>query len=887
MLFPFLRLLLIFHCLMLFSLESVANTDFLLQGQNYFQRGDFKTAIQYWDEAKNEVQKGTIQHIEILIRLANAYQHLGNHTGAKIILDTALELADNNQEAQKQQARIRSYLGDVLLAMPEQEFESAKKYLEEGMNLVAQDNSLTLAHLLNNLGNVLTVQQGYLTQKKDCRSMIEQNYQQDYSLEVLKFYADAQEHYTQAIQIAKKHEQGKSLQVQILINQVKNHLKQDATQASDQLGTILCNLFQKTRSLHKKIKKAKKTRNKQEIKKALSQLEKHFADFANQARDDLKKVLSQMRQLPNSHLNQASTLLKTALFKVRKLPDSYAKGFQLLVLGQLALKIQDIFPQKPCDIRCIYDIFTDASKLAEQHNQRLIADATGYMGQIYKRARRYPEALQLTKKTILFLQEAIYKRNIGMPQFQKSFFDLLYFWEWQRGHILQANQDMKGAEKAYEQALIHLYSIQKGLIQSQRDTQNFFRDRIRPVYYDLADLLLQQAAVDNLPEKEKQQFLHKAINTIERLKKHELQDYYYRFECPSFFVKVPFAQKDCEPTLPQSDRMMFSGLDKQTFLFYPIFLKERTELLLRLPNGKIIQKTVNVEADIINKVVVQFQYYIQIDKDSTYVTQSKQLYHWLIAPIRDKLKEDSTLVIVPNGTLHMIPMAALHDGQGFLVKNFALATIPSLEMTRSGRRTEQYTSISLNGVSDGVQGFPPLSHVLNEIEGIDQEFYNKKILLNQEFSREAFKQALQFPYAIVHVASHGQFDRDPTKTFVLTHDDKLSMDVLAQLLASNEFRRQPVDLLSLSACETAVGDERAAFGLAGIAVKTGVRSALASLWFVNDKSTAELMVEFYQQWQSPNSNLSKVQALRKAQEQLLIKYHPVRWAPFLLIGNWL
>jgi len=120
------------------------------------------------------------------------------------------------------------------------------------------------------------------------------------------------------------------------------------------------------------------------------------------------------------------------------------------------------------------------------------------------------------------------------------------------------------------------------------------------------------------------------------------------------------------------------------------------------------------------------------------------------------------------------------------------------------------------------------------------------------------------------------------------YDDKLTMDRLERLLSFNQFRENTVELLTLSACQTAVGDERAALGLAGVAIKAGARSALASLWFVNDTATAELISEFYNQLRS--TQLSKAQALQNAQKKLLDQKtfnHPIFWAPFLLIGNWL
>jgi len=151
-------------------------------------------------------------------------------------------------------------------------------------------------------------------------------------------------------------------------------------------------------------------------------------------------------------------------------------------------------------------------------------------------------------------------------------------------------------------------------------------------------------------------------------------------------------------------------------------------------------------------------------------------------------------------------------------------------------------------------------------------------------------QSLILPTSIIFkdISSHGQFDRNPKKSFLLTYDSKLTMDRLEKLFRVTGLRKRQVELLTLSACQTAVGNERAALGLAGVALKAGARSALASLWFVDDEATSQLVGEFYQQLQNPE--LSKAQALQNAQRKLAKQRrfrHPAYWAPFLLIGNWL
>ncbi|HLZ33362.1 MAG TPA: CHAT domain-containing protein, partial [Nitrospira sp.] len=133
-----------------------------------------------------------------------------------------------------------------------------------------------------------------------------------------------------------------------------------------------------------------------------------------------------------------------------------------------------------------------------------------------------------------------------------------------------------------------------------------------------------------------------------------------------------------------------------------------------------------------------------------------------------------------------------------------------------------------------------------------------------------------------------KFEREVKNSFVLTFDDRLTMDRLSQVVGHFKLRGQPLELLSLSACQTAAGDDRAALGLAGIAIKAGARSALATLWFVNDESSSALVVEFYRQLKNPA--MSKAMALRQAQLKVLENpeyQHPIFWAPFLLLNNWL
>ena len=164
-----------------------------------------------------------------------------------------------------------------------------------------------------------------------------------------------------------------------------------------------------------------------------------------------------------------------------------------------------------------------------------------------------------------------------------------------------------------------------------------------------------------------------------------------------------------------------------------------------------------------------------------------------------------------------------------------------------------------------------------------------KELINDAFTQASFDGELKtVPYNIVHIASHGQFGADPKHTFLVAYDGQLNMDELETGIKYSEHREKALELLVLSACETATGDDRAALGLAGIALKAGARSAVASLWYVSDQATGRLVVDFYRALQSAGQ--SKARALQAAQRKLASSQryaHPAYWAPFLLIGNWL
>jgi CHAT domain-containing protein len=163
------------------------------------------------------------------------------------------------------------------------------------------------------------------------------------------------------------------------------------------------------------------------------------------------------------------------------------------------------------------------------------------------------------------------------------------------------------------------------------------------------------------------------------------------------------------------------------------------------------------------------------------------------------------------------------------------------------------------------------------------------VLLDRRFtSNELERELRRGGYGGLHIASHAVISSQPEKSYLLASDGKLTMERLGQIVALTRFQNQAMELLFLSGCETALGDDRAALGLAGVALRSGAKSAVATLWHVNDDSTWRIVSRFYESLAS--GGVSKAKALQEAQKELLKHTwygHPGYWSAFLMINNWL
>lgn len=498
-----------------------------------------------------------------------------------------------------------------------------------------------------------------------------------------------------------------------------------------------------------------------------------------------------------------------------------------------------------------------ALKLATTAYQRSLA--SGLLGDWFDERGKPSAAIEHTQQGLLYAQQA-------------SHDELLYRWHWQLGRLLLKAGKRDAAISQLRQAVAILKPIQSAMLRGYRRLKSPFSSRIRPVYSTLADALLEQA--ETLPDgMQQQKLLQEARNILEQMKKAEMQDFF---------------SSECIDISDQA-QVQLDAIDPYTAIIYPIILPDRMSLLLSI-HGKISQVVVPIRAKKLGSTALRFRQLLQTRSNNLFLHEAKQLHEWLIQPIEQYLSSAhiNTLVFVPGGVLRTIPLAALHDGSSFLIERFALAVTLGLSLTMPKAMDKKNLNALVLGLSDAVQGFSPLPSVKKEMKGV-ASYFKSTTLGNQAFTVANMQQALDDDaFSIVHLATHGVFGGTPEESFMLTYDEKLDMNRLQALIGLSKHHRHPLELLTMSACQTAVGNERAALGLAGVAIKAGARSALASLWFVDDEATALMIRHFYAALLQPG--VSKAEALQQAQQKLIDQkyfWHPSYWAPFLLIGNWL
>lgn len=594
--------------------------------------------------------------------------------------------------------------------------------------------------------------------------------------------------------------------------------------------------------------------------RALGNIEDAITDYKNAATglNPLTKAQAQINLLSllieNKRQAEAKTLIPTIQAELANLPTNQAGIYARINFARTLTKIGIVNKKDIAEI-----LATSVQKAKTIGDQRAESYALGSLGEVYEQNSQWLEAQDLTQQALFIAQ------NIAAS-------DIAYRWEWQLGRLLKARGDIHSAISAYDAAVATLQSLRRDLVAVNREVQFNFRDRIEPIYRQSVELLLQEKG-QGKPD------LDKARQRIEGLQIAELDNFFREACLSNKFVVL--------------DKVVDSK-NQNTAILYPIILDNHLDVILKLPKKQLMHTTSTVNRQEVEQVITKMrETIVEPDANQEFQVVSQKLYNWLIKPVESDLKNSkvNTLVFIPDGLLKNIPMSALYDGKEYLLKNYAVAVSPGLQLFTPKPLAQK----KLNALAAGLslppknEMFAPLPDVKVELESIRQSGISTTTLLDEKFRSTTLEKDINArPFQIIHLATHGQFSSKAKDTFILAADRRINVSEFDSLLRSRERKgAEPVELLFLSACQTAVGDSRAALGLAGVALRAGARSTLASLWQIGDNSTAKFVEEFYHQLKAGKTTAG---ALREAQLKLLKtnEYNrPMYWAPYVLVGNWL
>ncbi|MEH2242777.1 CHAT domain-containing protein [Nostoc sp.] len=623
-------------------------------------------------------------------------------------------------------------------------------------------------------------------------------------------------------------------------------------------------------------------------------------------------LLSLLLEKKEDNLKDGLALSSQIQSEIGNLPPSRTSVYTRIKFAQTLRQLKEKTSlDTPSWLNIAQQLSTAIEQAQSLQDRRAESYAQGSLGELYEKTGQFSDAQNLTEKA-LFIAQSI---NAS---------DIAYQWQWQLGRILKKKGDIKGAIASYDAAYKTLKSLRGDLVAINPDVQFSFRENVEPVYRELVELLLRSAVrvgaasgteaerssgssasfgeaslleadarrlantdaslslTPTLSPQEgiNQDNLKQARDVIESLQLAEL-DNFFRSACLN-------PTQELDPVVDKKDQ--------RAAVIYPILLPDRLDVILKLPNQDLRHYKTVIYQDHVENIIAELRKnLLSITATVRVQQQSQQIYDWLIRPAQTELTKSGikTLVFVLDGELRNIPMAVLYDKQQqkYLVEKYAIALTPGLQLLDPKPLRQVQLNALTAGVSEKrpVEGreFAELQNVPGELKKIKSEVSKSEELLNEQFTQINLQNKLQtIPFSVVHLATHGEFSSDAEKTFILTWDKLVKVKEFDNLLrVSDKNRSSGIELLVLSACQTAEGDKRAALGLAGIAIRAGVRSTLATLWSIDDRSTTDVMSEFYRQL---NAGVNKSEALQRAQLAVFAKEKaPYFWAPYVLVGNWL
>lgn len=579
----------------------------------------------------------------------------------------------------------------------------------------------------------------------------------------------------------------------------------------------------------------------------------------------------------------ASSLLQPAIELLDKVPQDRARIYATIDLAR--------YSEDPVQAETLLKTAIDLS--TQLQDNRAKSFALGELGMLYEKQEKFEDALKWTREAV-FAAAKIQDAK-----------DSLYLWEWQIGRLLAREiKNTKAAIAAYERAVQTLEEIRSDILSTNADLQFDFRKTVEPVYRELIALrvrpestssqLKQQKTEPSQPVQSREN-IARVLTTIESLRLAELQNYFGN-DC--VIAEIRRSPNNVTTEAGRIDLIQQvvanSTQNRKTAIFHHILLPKQLIVVLSLPDQEQHTISVSMEEEDMRDKITKFRQGLErvSAKEGFDQTLAKSLYQDLIQPVASYLKDNiDTLLFVQDGLLRSIPMAALHDGQQYLIQKYMVVTAPSLSsidvtpFDRSNLRALALGVTESVTLQDTKQIYRKLDSADSELKSVLAELPgSQRFDLRKDNLRNLIK---AYPYPIIHFTTHGQFGADPKDTFLVTGDgQRLTIVDFEQILRERSDTRTPIELLMLTACQTGTGDDRAILGLAGVAIQAGVKSALASLWFINDEQAAAIVQQFYHNLRKPG--VSKAKAIQKAQIDLIDKsVHPGYWSALILVGNWL
>ncbi len=847
--------------------SSASVSTLLRQGKTAYEAGNYTKATATWQKAYQQYQAegNLINQALSLSYLSLSSQKQGNWQAAKEYIAQSLDILESEPKLKAKnlaiyaqvintQGRLQLATGKIEAAIVSWK-QAAEAYQKAGDDIGTLGSQINQAQALQSLGlyrrsqKLLIEIASQLQEKPDSRLKISGLRTLGIALQVSGNLNDAQEILQESLAISEK-----------------LNLPEESSATLLSLGDTV----RASGDLPKG--EAQSDRN----KRRNSDNTPAYAFYEQAA-----AITSQPLLKVEAQLNQLSTLIAFEQWRAAKnlVPEIQTNISQLSnranrrsIYAQinLANSLIDLAAQdsvNPTYLNQSQNLLTKAVEQAEQlQDIKAESYGLGILGHLSEQRQQWSLGQKYTEQAIDLAQ------RINEPE-------LIYQWQWQLGRLQVAQNNYSSgispearrrAIASYSEAVNALESLRSDLALTNLDVQYSFRDGVEPVYRELVRLLLQ-------PENNQaisQANLIRARDTIESLQLAELNDFF---------------REACLDATPIS----IENVDPEAAVIYPIILRDRLEVILSLPGKPLQHYSTPISQTELEAEIQELRETVVIRSQRTFRKPAQNLYDWLIRPTLQDLvaSEIKTLVFVPDGSFRNIPMGVLHDKENYLIEKYNIALTPGLQLLAPRPLKELELKTLAAGLTEERQGFAPLDYVQVELEDIQKQL-DSTLLIDQEFTREKLQNTMESQsYPIVHIATHGQFSSILEDTFLLAWDSRIQINQLSSILQNRNLpEQQAIELLVLSACETAVGDDRAALGLAGMAVRAGARSTLATLWSVNDQATALAINNFYQQLTKPTVPMTKTEALREAQLTLinLPRFnHPYYWSSFILIGNWL